>query len=359
MGKPAARIGDQTAHGGVIVGPGIPTVLIGGKPASVMGDMHTCPMVSPGPVPHVGGPVIAASAPTVLIGGKPVAVVGDQATCTGPPDVIVAGEMTVLIGSGGGGGGGAGQAGGSGQVEAKTVGYEGQKGHFFAAKFVDKSGKPIMGVNYKMKNPDGTTSEGTITGKIKKSGIPEGNAQIELRSITKCAWSKKEARDGEKVKLQVETAGIEDGTEAEIQIWEKDINRASKVIHSIEGLKTRGGKIEAEWKYGFSEMEEDEEDEDIEKTVPVKYSSPQYFFTVGVGGCQSRSSILDYKDWIEIELADEEGKAAAGEAYKVYLSNGEVRTGKLDGSGKAKIKDVPPGDWDVDFPDIDMAQEES
>src|SRR5690606_12733116 len=28
--KPAARLGDQTAHGGTIVGPGMPTVMIGG-----------------------------------------------------------------------------------------------------------------------------------------------------------------------------------------------------------------------------------------------------------------------------------------------------------------------------------------
>jgi uncharacterized Zn-binding protein involved in type VI secretion len=29
-GRPAARLGDLTSHGGVIVGPGCPTVLIGG-----------------------------------------------------------------------------------------------------------------------------------------------------------------------------------------------------------------------------------------------------------------------------------------------------------------------------------------
>jgi uncharacterized Zn-binding protein involved in type VI secretion len=29
-GRPAARIGDLTAHGGVVVGPGAPTVIIGG-----------------------------------------------------------------------------------------------------------------------------------------------------------------------------------------------------------------------------------------------------------------------------------------------------------------------------------------
>ncbi|HBN77334.1 PAAR domain-containing protein [Rubinisphaera italica] len=30
MNKPAVRLGDTTAHGGVIVGPGCPTVMIGG-----------------------------------------------------------------------------------------------------------------------------------------------------------------------------------------------------------------------------------------------------------------------------------------------------------------------------------------
>jgi len=63
-------------------------------------DMHVCPMVTPGlpPIPHVGGPVIGPGVPTVLIGGLPAAVVGDNAVCVGPPDVIVSGSATVLIG---------------------------------------------------------------------------------------------------------------------------------------------------------------------------------------------------------------------------------------------------------------------
>ena len=98
MSKPAARVGDSTAHGGVIA-VGCPTVLIGGMPAARMGDMHTCPMATPGtpPIPHVGGPIMLGSA-TVLIGGMPAARMGDMATCTGPPDTIAAGCMTVLIG---------------------------------------------------------------------------------------------------------------------------------------------------------------------------------------------------------------------------------------------------------------------
>jgi uncharacterized Zn-binding protein involved in type VI secretion len=71
------------------------------SPAARIGDMHICPMLTPGlpPIPHVGGPVSGPGCPTVLIGGMPAAVVGDMAVCTGPPDVIVKGSATVLIGN--------------------------------------------------------------------------------------------------------------------------------------------------------------------------------------------------------------------------------------------------------------------
>jgi uncharacterized Zn-binding protein involved in type VI secretion len=59
--------------------------------------MHVCPLVNPGPVPHVGGPITGPGAPNVLIGGLPAAVMGDMCVCTGPPDSIVKGSGTVLI----------------------------------------------------------------------------------------------------------------------------------------------------------------------------------------------------------------------------------------------------------------------
>jgi len=71
-----------------------------GKPAARIGDMHVCPMVTPGvpPIPHVGGPVVGPGCPTVLIGGMPAAVMGDMCTCVGPPDTIILGSVGVMIG---------------------------------------------------------------------------------------------------------------------------------------------------------------------------------------------------------------------------------------------------------------------
>lgn len=69
------------------------------KPAARIGDMHVCPMVTPGvpPIPHVGGPIIGPGAPVVLIGNMPAAVMGDMCTCVGPPSTIVLGSMGVMI----------------------------------------------------------------------------------------------------------------------------------------------------------------------------------------------------------------------------------------------------------------------
>lgn len=69
-------------------------------PAARLTDMHTCPMQTPGvpPIPHVGGPIVGPGVPTVLIAGLPAAVLGDMCTCVGPPDSIIKGSATVMIG---------------------------------------------------------------------------------------------------------------------------------------------------------------------------------------------------------------------------------------------------------------------
>lgn len=96
----AARMGDNTLHGGTVV-VGCPTVLIGNQPAARVSDMHVCPMATPGtpPIPHVGGPILPPGAPTVLIGMMPAARQGDWCLCVGPIDTIVVGEPTVQIGA--------------------------------------------------------------------------------------------------------------------------------------------------------------------------------------------------------------------------------------------------------------------
>ena len=71
-----------------------------GMPYARVGDMHVCPMVTPGvpPIPHVGGPLVTPANPMVLIGGMPAAAATSMCVCVGPPDTVVMGAVTKLVG---------------------------------------------------------------------------------------------------------------------------------------------------------------------------------------------------------------------------------------------------------------------
>ncbi len=89
---PALRVGDTSNHGGAVMGPGVPSVVLEGKVAAVAQDRHMCAI----PPPHApaSSPFMVGSS-TVLIGGKPALRVGDPCGC-GASGAI--GASTVLIG---------------------------------------------------------------------------------------------------------------------------------------------------------------------------------------------------------------------------------------------------------------------
>ena len=89
----AARVGDQSIHGGTVVGPGVPTVVIGGMPAAVVGDMHAC--VIPSPPPHPPSTPFVAGSATVLIQGRPARRAGDSCACGAS---VAVGLPTVVLG---------------------------------------------------------------------------------------------------------------------------------------------------------------------------------------------------------------------------------------------------------------------
>jgi uncharacterized Zn-binding protein involved in type VI secretion len=71
-----------------------------GMPFSRVGDLHVCPMLTPGvpPIPHVGGPIMPPGHITLLIGSMPAAKATAMCVCVGPPAPVPMGSPTVLIG---------------------------------------------------------------------------------------------------------------------------------------------------------------------------------------------------------------------------------------------------------------------
>ena len=361
MPGPAARVTDSTAHGGIITGPGCPTVLIGKMPAARAGsDMHVCPMVTPAtpPVPHVGGPIIGPGVATVLIGGLPAATLGDMVTCVGPPDTIIMGCTTVLIGTSGGGASGAAAGGGpakaakAGAIAAVTAkpGPKAEGPHWFEAQFLDAAQQPVTEVRYEITDPDGYESSAILTGdaKVRRGGLPKGGEfKIQLLTVYNAQWSKAEAKVGDVVQMTAETEGFADGTPAHLIIWRRDLHGADSGVAELD-LKVQGNKIQAQWEYPSPGARQ----ESAGPPGRRGYSSPEYFFIVQVQKERARSGQLKFQDYLEIELKDQDDKPIADERYILHLSNGEVRKGRLDRNGYKKEEKLPPGTYNVEFPDV-------
>ena len=359
MGKPAARMGDMTAHGGAIV-LGFPMVLIGGMPAARMGDMHVCPMVTPAlpPIPHVGGPVILGS-PMVLIGSQPAARMGDMLVCVGPPDSIVMGCPTVLIGEGGSGsasgGGGAGGGAGAAAASASTA-QTGSKesstreGHWAEFEFVDKAGNPVSNLPYEFTAPDGTKSQSilAIDGKVKRDGMSKGECKVRLCHVYNARWSKANARVGEKVKLSADAEGFSGSQEGVFQIFRRDISQADVLIDEVPA-PVRSNKLEAEWEYPAAKKTKEARPGGASSAA---YSAPEYYFEAVAGPCRARSALLFFEDYIELNVKDQDGKALANEEYVLHLPDGSIRKGKLDGQGHKKEEKVPAGRYTLKFPNL-------
>jgi uncharacterized Zn-binding protein involved in type VI secretion len=356
MGKPAARLGDMTMHGGSIV-LGIPTVLIGGMPAARLGDMHVCPMMTPGvpPIPHVGGPVTLGST-GVLIGGMPAARMGDMLVCVGPPDTVAMGCMTVLIGEaspGGGGGGGAGAPAVAAAKASASIASSGSKEsttkqeHWIEFEFKDKAGNSVSGVHYKLTDTENKETKSVLKtdGRILRDGIKQGQAKVVLVDLFGAAWSKENAKVGDKVKLTVKSLGIDNGEKVEFKIFVKDINYADHLLTTLEE-NINSDKAEVEW-----ELKVDDEFIKIvdHKENIGRYSQPFFYFDAYCNELVAKSSLLYYEDRIELQFKDEDGKTLADKEYKITLPSGEIKNGKLDGSGKAKIEKLPPGKIKISF----------
>ena len=345
----ALRVGDSTSHGGVVTGPGCPTVLIGGMPAARLGDMTTCPMVTPAPVPvpHVGGPIAGPGAVTVLIGGMPAARASmDTCICVGPPAMGVVGCPTVMIGSsagsggGGGGGGGAGAQAAAAQIEtAAGEAVEGQ--HWIEYAALDSAGQGISELGYHVtgNDLDGRGRTGA-DGVIRRGGFAgEDDCSLVLYDVNNAKWSSRSVPHGENVTLSADFLGY--SSEAvTVAIFASDVSGEDRLIEELNP-SISNDSISVDWSGPPDEETDDDEDQ------PRRYSLPQYYFIVRCGQHRARSGLMRFTDWIEINYEDNDGNAIGNRDYQIFLSSGEVRRGRLDGNGHAREEDVPPGAYEL------------
>ena len=347
MSQPAARLGDPTAHGGV-VSVGSPNVLVNGQPAAGLGDLHVCPMCSPGP--HVGGPILAGS-PTVLVNGKPMARAGDACACAAPaPDVILAGSPNVLIG-------GSSAAASPGAAAAVASAHEasvdpGTPGLGTTARplspwvgvaFLDAQGRPLAPWRYRA-DAGGTERDGVLGSgaQVWLYGL-DGRPSVDLVGAYGCRWERREARVGDDVGLTVRTMGVLDGAPAHFTVERLTVSPSGQALRAV--VDEMDGTVEG-----------DRADADRPFTFVWDGGAsgspglaPVYAATAAVDYLHlARSGPLRFQDWIEFEAVDTDDRPLARRPYLLRLASGEVRTGTTDAQGAARVERVPPGDHTVE-----------
>jgi hypothetical protein len=200
---------------------------------------------------------------------------------------------------------------------------------------------------------------------LPKHGLSEKSETIEVlppRSITNLRWLeeekdvvKKEVVRGDIVRLSADVSGFLEGTEAKFEVYEYDADGAHEPVTKLLGV-VQAGKAEVAWRYDYPEdTEKIPTQEELDETGGT-YSSPEYFFTINIDGVKSgeqqESGLLQFKDWVEFGLKNPEGGPMANEKFVIYFADGTQMDGKLDENGQARVENIPPGPFKLEFPDV-------
>jgi|SRR5580658_8118459 hypothetical protein len=59
------------------------------------------------------------------------------------------------------------------------------------------------------------------------------------------------------------------------------------------------------------------------------------------------------KTWVGFRLVDMEGNPVGGKQYRAKLSDGSIKQGTLDDSGRVRFDGIPPGTCTISFIDLD------
>ena len=227
-------------------------------------------------------------------------------------------------------------------------------------KVEDKRGKKIEKLKGKVYGnyfagsfivPKKAKDELSFTAKLPKHGLEMKSDTLKVIppiTVTNMKWGQKEARREDVVKLSADIEGVPDETEVMIHIYEYDQDGAHDFITKFP-CRVKNKKIEAEWEYEYHEDTDEIPTDEEMKKYGNSYNPPEYFWVVDVYGKrfgdEQESGLLEFKDWIEIELVSYTGN----EEYILHFPDGTQRKASFDGEGVLKEENIPPGPYSIEI----------
>ncbi|MBN1756895.1 MAG: C39 family peptidase [Chitinispirillaceae bacterium] len=194
---------------------------------------------------------------------------------------------------------------------------------------------------------------------LPKHGLSIDSNEIPVRppiEVSSMKWSKVQIHRDEEVQLScVFTNGVEEGDEVSVIIYEYDNDGNHDTVVKIPTV-IKDNKVELNWKFIYQEDTDDIPTDEELKKYGKNYNPPEYFFVVMVDnvpvGRKQESGILEFKDWVEINLTPDPGFSAADATFTVYFADGTSKDGTTDDKGYAKLEDVPPGPCKVEIKEM-------
>lgn len=89
---------------------------------------------------------------------------------------------------------------------------------------------------------------------------------------------------------------------------------------------------------------------------PKKRTRTKYGASASGAAAAQQAQEKQVKDFIEIELVDDQGNPCPNERYELKLPDGSIRSGRLDANGRARMDGIEPGTAQVRYPDIPGSQ---
>lgn len=166
---------------------------------------------------------------------------------------------------------------------------------------------------------------------------------LAVRGFFDLRWHPEKGRDGDVIEIRAKSIGLPDGTEVRVSVWEEDVLTEHDFMASFGATVDRGA-IRSQWTYVYSE---DADDVIGEEESRRGYTLPEYYFRIEHQNLTARSGLLHHRNWVEIDVEDDDGRPVTDAMIEVTFPNGEVYRVSPDRDGRVFLEDVPPGEFDL------------
>jgi hypothetical protein len=196
--------------------------------------------------------------------------------------------------------------------------------------------------------------------KLPKHGLKMESLPIPARPpiyATSLKWDKQEVQRGDIVKMQGKFEGCVPNSEAQVIVYEYNPDGHHDNVTTMP-TQLDNLDLEVQWEFDYVDNTAQIPIEQEKQKYQKHYVPVEYFFVVVIDGVKigvnQESGKLKFKDWVEIELKDDEGRPYANKKYIVHFADGNKVNGNFDANGLARVDNLVPGPFTVEYPDLEQ-----